>query len=213
LSIIVRLAEHRDEALRRAGLSLRAGELVVVPTDTVYGLAADAFNASATNAVFDVKSRPRALPLPVLVSRPKQAWALCDSVPPGAAELAGEFWPGALTMILPQTPDLSWDLGESNGTIAIRMPNHPDLLDLLEMVGPLAVTSANLSGEPTPPRIEEIQERLGEQIAVYVDGGAARRKTGSTIVDLARAHPVIVRSGPIPAREIERALGVKIARA
>jgi tRNA threonylcarbamoyl adenosine modification protein (Sua5/YciO/YrdC/YwlC family) len=202
-----------DRALARARDVLRAGELVVVPTDTVYGVAADPFAAGATAKIFTLKNRPRSLPLPVLVSRPRQAWALCDSVPPGAAELAAAFWPGALTIVMPQTPDLDWDLGDNVGTIALRMPDQPQTLQLIEMTGPLAVTSANLSGEPTPPTVDEVRARLGDPVAIYLDGGPAREDKGSTIVDLARRRPAIVREGPIGREEIERAIGARLAPA
>jgi len=192
---------------------LQAGELVVVPTDTVYGVAADPFMPGATAKIFELKNRPRSLPLPILVSRPRQAWALCDSVPPGAAELVATFWPGALTLVMPQTPDLDWDLGEATGTIALRMPDHADMMALIEMTGPLAVTSANLSGERTPPDVVQIREQLGDAVAVYLDGGPSKEESGSTIVDLARRRPKIVREGPIGRDQIERAIGSRISRA
>ncbi len=213
VSEILSLAGDRYPALVRARDALRAGELVVVPTDTVYGIAADPFAPGATAKIFTVKNRPRALPLPVLISRPRQAWALCDSVPPGAAELAAAFWPGALTLVMPQTPDLDWDLGENVGTIALRMPDRAETLELIERTGPLAVTSANLSGELTPPDVEQIRARLGEDVAIYLDGGSAKGVEGSTIVDLARRRPAIVREGPIAKDAIERAIGARIARA
>lgn len=212
MSEILSLAVDRDAAIARASGVLRAGELVVLPTDTVYGLAADAFNREATARVFAAKRRPRALPLPVLVSRPRQAWALCANVPPNAVELAGAFWPGPITLILPQGPDLEWDLGDARGVLAVRMPAHDDLIALLEVVGPLAVTSANLSGEPTPRTVEEIRARLGDQVALYLDGGPSAMEGGSTIVDLTGSEPLIVREGPIPAADIERVLGAAVAR-
>lgn len=213
VSEILVLSLERDDALARAREALRAGELVVVPTDTVYGVAADPFAVGATAKIFELKNRPRSLPLPVLISRPRQAWALCDSVPPGAAELAAAFWPGALTMVLPQTPDLDWDLGDNVGTIALRMPNHADTLELIENTGPLAVTSANLSGEPTPPLIDDVKARLGDAVSIYLDDGPAREDKGSTIVDLARRRPTIVREGPISRDAIEKAIGARLARA
>ncbi|MGZ4138714.1 MAG: L-threonylcarbamoyladenylate synthase [Actinomycetota bacterium] len=213
MSLTLSLTTQRDEALARARDALQAGGLVVMPTDTVYGIAADAFTPGATARVFELKKRPRSLPLPILVSRPRQAWALCDSVPPGAAELVASFWPGALTLIMPMTPDLDWDLGDSRGKIALRMPDNADAIALIEMTGPLAVTSANVSGKPTPPDIEGIRARLGDEIAVYLDGGRAKEETGSTIVDLARRRPAIVREGPISRDAIERAIGAKLARA
>jgi L-threonylcarbamoyladenylate synthase len=213
LSEVLSLAGDRDVALARARDALRSGDLVVVPTETVYGIAADAFAPGATARVFELKKRPRKLPLPVLVSRPRQAWALCDSVPPGAAELVATFWPGPLTLILPQTPDLDWDLGDSRGTIALRMPDHADTLALLEMTGPLAVTSANLSGEPTPSTVVEIRSRFADAVAIYLDGGPASEESGSTIVDLARRRPAVVREGQISREQIERAIGAKISHA
>jgi tRNA threonylcarbamoyl adenosine modification protein (Sua5/YciO/YrdC/YwlC family) len=213
VSIVLSLTKDRDRAIKSAADAVRAGDLIVVPTDTVYGVAADAFTPGATDKVFALKQRPRSLPLPILVSRPRQAWAVCDSVPQPAAELAAAFWPGPLTLIMPQTPDLDWDLGDARGTIALRMPNHPDVLSLLEMTGPLAVTSANRSGEATPAGVDDIRARFGEAVAVYLDGGPAKEEIGSTIVDLARRKPAILREGPISAAEIERVIGSKIARA
>lgn len=204
--MIYDLAADRDAALRAAADELRAGGLVVVPTDTVYGLAADAFARGATAAVFEVKRRPRSLPLPVLVARPRTAWALASAVPAAAAELAAAFWPGPLTMILP-AGDLDFDLGNADGTIAVRMPAHPDLLALLESTGPLAVTSANLSGEPTPPTVAEVAERLGDRVRVYLDGGPSALEQGSTIVDLTAAVAKIVREGPISAEQVRAAIG------
>jgi len=213
MSEILSLATERDEALTRARMALRMGELVVIPTDTVYGVAADPFAVGATAKIFELKNRPRSLPLPILISRPRQAWALCDSVPPGAAELAAAFWPGGLTIVMPQTPDLDWDLGDNVGTIALRMPNHTDTLELIEATGPLAVTSANVSGEPTSPLIDEVRARLGDAVAIYLDDGPAKEDKGSTIVDLARRRPTIVREGPISRDAIEKAIGARLARA
>ncbi|MCA1830155.1 MAG: threonylcarbamoyl-AMP synthase [Actinobacteria bacterium] len=206
-AITVSLITDRDEAIKEAGLALRAGRLVVFPTDTVYGIAADAFNQAATSTIFRVKNRPRSLPLPVLVSRPRQAWALSSEVPPGALDLAGSFWPGALTMILKQADELEWDLGESRGTIAVRMPAHQDLIALLENVGPTAMTSANVSGEPTPRTVDEIRARLGDEVAVYVDGGPSSMDTGSTIVDLTGSVARVLREGPISSADVARAIG------
>jgi L-threonylcarbamoyladenylate synthase len=209
---IISIEQGRDAAITAAAGALRAGELVVFPTDTVYGLGCDAFNRDATAKIFDVKQRPRSLPLPVLVSRPRQAWALCAEVPPQALELAGAFWPGALTIVLPQTPDLSWDLGESRGTIAVRIPANEDLVSLLEIVGPVAMTSANISNEPTPADVAGVADRLGEGVGLYVDGGPAQADAGSTIVDLSRRTPRLIREGLIARSQIELVLGEKVTR-
>jgi L-threonylcarbamoyladenylate synthase len=204
---ILSLAGDREEALSSAAKELQAGGIVVFPTDTVYGVGGDAFNQFATAKIFEAKRRPRAMPLPVLVSRPRQAWALCSEVPGKAADLVAAFWPGALTLILPEADGLSLDLGETKGRIAVRMPAHDDLLDLIAMVGPLATTSANLSGAPTPSTVEEIARELGDDVGLYLDGGPARADVPSTIVDLTRWRPKIVREGAIPSAQVQRALG------
>lgn len=203
---ILDLSQDREEALRQAVGAIRAGELVVVPTDTVYGLAADAFTPQATARVFELKRRPTTLPLPVLVSRPKQAWALSVDVGAGALALADAFWPGALTMILRQSAELEWNLGETDGTIAVRVPDRRELLDILEVTGPLAVTSANVSGEPTPNEVASIADRFGDEVAIYLDGGTASGETPSTIVDMTAAVPVILREGAVGADRVRRVL-------
>jgi L-threonylcarbamoyladenylate synthase len=204
---ILSLARDRDDALEAAAKELQAGGVVVFPTDTVYGVGGDAFNQFATERIFETKRRPRAMPLPVLVARPRQAWALCSEVPQQAADLVAAFWPGALTLILPEADGLSLDLGETKGRIAVRMPAHDDLLDLIAMVGPLAATSANFSGSPTPSTVEQIAHELGDEVALYLDGGPAKAEVPSTIVDLTRWRPKITREGAIPAVDIDRALG------
>lgn len=201
---ILSLSDDREAALGRAASELRGGRLVVIPTDTVYGVAADAFNAFATAMVFAAKSRPRTLPLPILVAKPRDAWALTSEVPPAAAGLASAFWPGALTLVLPQAEGLEWDIGEGGGTVAVRIPDHPDTLDLLNRSGPLAVTSANRYGEPTPPTAARVAERLGHRVSVYLDGGPSRGDVPSTIVDLSGDAIRVVREGVIPRSEIER---------
>lgn len=210
MSQVVSLYEDRDAAVREAGLAVRRGGLIVFPTDTVYGLACDAFNREACAEIFAVKERPRALPLPVLVSRPRQAWALCSHVPQPAADLAAAYWPGPLTLVMPQTTDLEWDLGDADGTIAMRMPAHLDLIALLESVGPMATTSANLSGQPTPRTVEEIRDALGDKVAVYVDGGPARMETGSTIVDCSQPKIRVLREGSITIAEIAETINLPV---
>jgi len=213
MSEVFSLATDRDEAITRTVGALRAGELVVLPTDTVYGLAVDAFNKDATAMVFKTKMRPRELPLPVLVSRPRQAWGLCAHIPVAATALAAGFWPGALTMILPEMHEMSWDLGDSRGGVAVRMPAHDDLLSILEQTGPLAVTSANITGEPTPRSIEEVREKLGDAVAVYIDGGPSQHDFGSTIVDVTSTQTRMVREGSITLGDVERVIGTTVLRA
>jgi tRNA threonylcarbamoyl adenosine modification protein (Sua5/YciO/YrdC/YwlC family) len=207
VSRILSLSEDRDGAIGVAAKAIGEGSLIVFPTDTVYGVGGDAFNQFATSRIFDVKARSRSMPLPVLVSRPRQAWALCAEVPKAAAELAAAFWPGGLTLILPVADGLSLDLGESKGRIAVRMPAQDDLIELISIVGPLAATSANLSGIATPGSVKEIRSQLGDGVAVYLDGGPAGADTPSTIVDVARWRPKVVREGAISKADIEKALG------
>lgn len=203
---VLSLREDPEGSLHRAFAELRAGGVVVLPTDTVYGIAANAFDRQATARIFTIKRRPRSLPLPVLVSRPRQAWALCSDVPAYAAELAAAFWPGGLTLVLPMVDGLEWDLGDDpTGTVALRIPAHADLVRLLERIGPIACTSANVSGEPTPPTIEGIRDRLGSEVGVYLDGGPARSDQGSTIVDCTGREPRIIREGTISALQIRAA--------
>ena len=207
MSRVLSLSEDRDAALDAAAAEIRAGGIIVFPTDTVYGVGGDAFNQFATERVFEAKRRPRAMPLPVLVAWPRQAWALCSDVPRAAADLAAAFWPGGLTLILPAADGLSLDLGETNGKIAVRMPAHDDLIELIASVGPLAATSANISGSPTHSTVEEILASLGDGVGLYLDGGPAKADVPSTIVDCARLRPKVVREGAIPKKEIQRALG------
>lgn len=203
--MIVSLERARDDALKAAAAELRAGGLIVTPTDTVYGLAADAFAKDATARIFALKQRPRSLPLPVLVARPRTAWALAASVPNAAVELAAAFWPGPMTIIIP-AGEMDWDLGAADGTLAVRMPAHPDLLALLEEVGPLAVTSANRTGQPTSPYAEGCAAVFGAEVGVYLDGGRAPADTGSTIVDVTGPEPRVLRAGPIDAAAVQGAL-------
>jgi L-threonylcarbamoyladenylate synthase len=205
VSRVASLSDGRS-ALEDAAKELRAGGAIVFPTDTVYGIGADAFNQFATARIFQAKQRPRVMPLPILVARPRQAWALCATVPKEATELVAAFWPGALTLILPEADGLSWDIGETRGRVAVRMPAHDDLLELILMVGPLAATSANRSGSPTPRNLQEIAASLGNEVALYLDGGPAPGDVPSTIVDLTRRRPKVVREGAIPAADIEKTL-------
>lgn len=205
-SLIVSLAADREGALEAAAKELDAGGVVVFPTDTVYGVGADAFNPEATARVFAAKQRPRSMPMPVLVARPRQAWALCSEVPRAAQVLVAAFWPGPLTLILPEADGLSWDLGETRGGVAVRMPAHDDLLELIGMIGPVAATSANLSGSPTPSTVTQIAAELGDGVSLYLDGGPARGEVPSTIVDLSRWRPKVTREGAIPRDAIDEAL-------
>lgn len=207
MSELISLIDERDRGIARAAEVLRMGELVAAPTDTIYGLLGDAFKPWATAKIFEIKQRPRSLPLPILVCRPKQAWALCGAVPDVALKLAAAFWPGALTLVLQENPELDWDLGERTGTIAVRMPAHEDLLEIIAMVGPVAGTSANPSGVPTAADAEGVRASLGDAVALYLDGGPSPGDAGSTIVDVTGDEPKILREGPISTGQIHEAAG------
>lgn len=170
--------------MRLAKASLGRHELVVLPTDTVYGIGCDAFSAKGVAALLAAKGRGRQSPPPVLIPNIATMRALAESVPDAALALANTFWPGALTIILRSQPSLTWDLGETKGTVALRMPDHKIALALLEEVGPLAVSSANLTGEPAAVTCAQAEGYLGKSVKVYLDGGPSPKGEASTIVDL-----------------------------
>ena len=170
--------------LRLARQALGRGDLVVLPTDTVYGVAADAFNPSAVQKLLDAKGRGRTSPPPVLVPSIETLDALAEHVTPEMRSLAEAFWPGGLTIVVPARTTLAWDLGDTNGTAALRMPDHAIPLELLRESGPLAVSSANLTGKPAALTATEARDALGDRIAVYLDSGeSSGSRVGSTIVD------------------------------
>lgn len=197
--------EDRTEAVRAAAAALRAGDLVVLPTDTVYGVAADAFDREGTAKVFRAKHRSRSFPLPVLVRSPKQVIGLVTTVPDAAERLMAAYWPGPLTIVVPSDPNLTWDLGDDEGTVALRMPMDEVTLQVIREVGPLAVTSANRSGQPPARTADEARQSLADAVAVYVDGGPRTDAAPSTIVDLTRAEPHVLREGSVSG---EQALAV-----
>lgn len=171
-------------AARAARQALGRGELAVMPTDTVYGIAADAFTPQAVERLLEAKGRGRQSPPPVLIPNTATLGALAAEVVEPVRALAEAFWPGALTIVLPANPGLDWDLGDTGGTVALRIPNHPLALELLHETGPLAVSSANRTGEPAARRIDDARRMLGDSVAVYLDAGEVSGDgTASTIVD------------------------------
>lgn len=171
-------------AARAARQAIGRGELVVLPTDTVYGLAADAFSPEAVQRLLDAKGRGRQSPPPVLVPNTATLAALAAEVPAAAAALAEAFWPGPLTIVLLANPSLSWDLGDTGGTVALRIPDHELTLELLRETGPLAVSSANLTGESAARTADAARRMLGDAVAIYLDAGESPGDgTASTIVD------------------------------
>lgn len=171
-------------ASRAARQAIGRGELVVLPTDTVYGVAADAFSPEAVQRLLDAKGRGRQSPPPVLIPNTSTLEALAAEVPVAARALAEAFWPGPLTIVLHANPSLSWDLGDTGGTVALRIPDHGLALEVLQETGPLAVSSANRTGEPAARTVAEARRMLGDRVAVYLDAGEAPGDgTASTIVD------------------------------
>ena len=205
--------------MRLARAAIGRGELVVIPTDTVYGVAADAFNPAAVTRLLDAKGRGRTSPPPVLIPGVETLDALAETVPDEVRALVAEFWPGGLTVILPARDSLAWDLGETRGTVALRVPSNRVVLELLAETGPLAVSSANLTGQPAAMTAAEAEGMLGDSVAVYLDDGTAGTGyegfdagTGSTIVDatgLVRSTGKlrIVRSGVIADEAIREIVG------
>ncbi|MFE0700960.1 L-threonylcarbamoyladenylate synthase [Streptomyces sp. NPDC058872] len=189
--------EQKAAGLLEAGAAVRRGELVVLATDTVYGVAADAFSPQAVAALLAAKGRGRHKPSPVLVDSPAALQQLTDGLPQPAEALIRAFWPGGLTLVVRHRTSLDWDLGETGGTVAVRMPDHPLALDLLSATGPLAVSSANLTDRPSPQECAEARRMLGESVAVYLDGGRTPGAVSSSIVDLSGAQPLLVREGTL----------------
>jgi tRNA threonylcarbamoyl adenosine modification protein (Sua5/YciO/YrdC/YwlC family) len=193
---------ERAEGLAAAVDSIRRGELVVLPTDTVYGIGADAFQPDAIDALLTTKGRGRDMPVPVLVG----SWTGLDGlmllVQPSVRELVEAFWPGGLTLVVEHAPSLAWDLGDTRGTVAVRMPLHPVALELLAQTGPLGVSSANRTGQPPPVTAEEARDQLGYPVAVYLDGGPSGEPVPSTIVDVTGDVPRVLRLGAVSLDEL-----------
>ena len=188
---------QRTDGLAAAATAVLSGELVVIPTDTVYGIGADAFSPAAVSRLLAAKGRGRDMPPPVLVGTVRAAAALVDDLGPDGQRLVDEFWPGGLTIVCRAARTLSWDLGETKGTVAVRMPEDPVALDLLRETGPMAVSSANLSGSPSAMTAEEARDQLGESGSVYLDGGKVPGGVASTILDLTGPQPRLLRRGAI----------------
>ena len=185
--------------------ALQSGELVVLPTDTVYGIAADAFSPMAVNLLLAAKGRGRDLPVPVLVGSWRTLDGLVDELGPLARRMVEAFWPGPLTLVVRAAPSLAWDLGETRGTVAVRMPQQPVALDILTQTGPLAVSSANRSGLPPAVEAGEAERQLGASVRVYLDAGPLGDPVPSTIVDLTGDHARVLRVGALdlaPLREL-----------
>jgi L-threonylcarbamoyladenylate synthase len=200
--------EQRSRGIATAVGALKNGGLVVLPTDTVYGVGADAFDSTAVAALLSAKGRGRDMPVPVLVGSWHTIDGLALSVPTATRDLVRAFWPGALSLVVRQAPSVLWDLGDARGTVMLRMPLHPVAIELLREVGPMAVSSANVSGRPPAVDAENARGQLGDLVDVYLDAGPSAQQAASTILDLTGADPRILRSGPVSAERIAEVLGV-----
>lgn len=202
--------------MRKSKQAIAKGDVVVLPTDTVYGIGCDAFSAEAVSKLLETKGRGRQSPPPVLIKDAGVMHALAEFVPETAVKLANAFWPGALTMILKSQPSLSWDLGETEGTVALRVPDHKIALALLEETGPLAVSSANLTGEPAATTAQAAVDYFADKVAVYLDAGPAAKSEASTILDLTALGPDdegsirVVRQGALSLERIRSVVGEKL---
>lgn len=194
--------DARAAGLAAASAAVGAGRLVVLPTDTVYGLGADAFTPSAVAALLQAKGRGRDMPVPVLIGTMRTLDGIAARLSDAARELVDAFWPGGLTLVCHQQPSLRWDLGDSAQTVAVRMPLHPVALDLLKSTGPMAVSSANRTGMPAATSVEAARSQLGNDVEVYLDSGPTADTVASTIVDVTGSRPRILRVGAVSVEDI-----------
>ncbi len=190
---------QRSEGLTAAQRAISLKQCVVLPTDTVYGIGADAFSPQAVATLLASKGRGRNMPPPVLIPRIQTLDGLATDVHPDARRLAEAFWPGGLTLICHAQPSLTWDLGDTLGTVALRMPDDDIALALLTLTGPLAVSSANRTGQPAATTASDAASQLAESVAVYLDAGPRTDAdgTGSTIVDATGETLRVVRQGTL----------------
>lgn len=198
---------ERPTGLEQAADAVRRGELVVLPTDTVYGLGTDAFSPDAVGGLLAAKGRGRDMPVPVLVGSPRTLDGIATHLNGAARSLVEAFWPGGLTLVATAQPSLRWDLGDTGGTVAVRMPLHPVAIELLLATGPMAVSSANISGRPPATTVDEAVEQLGEEVAVYLDGGPSGEPVPSTIVDVTGEVARVLRAGAVSVEALREVAG------
>jgi L-threonylcarbamoyladenylate synthase len=188
---------ERKDGIAAAIDAVRRGDLIVMPTDTLYGIGADAFTPLAVDALLSAKQRGRDMPVPVLVGSRRTLDGLVMAVPPSVHDLVDAFWPGPLTIVVEQAPSLAWDLGDADGTVAVRMPLHPVALEVLDATGPMAVSSANVSGQPPATTAEQAWDQLGWLVEVYLEAGSIGAPVASTIVDVTGEVPRVLRQGAL----------------
>jgi len=208
---VTRTYDCRDHAEREQGIAaaidaVRRGDLVVLPTDTVYGLGADAFSPTAVQTLLAAKRRGRDMPVPVLVGSWHTIDGLVSNVKPSVRQLVEAFWPGGLTLVVEHAPSLAWDLGDTDGTVAVRMPLHPVALEVLNATGPMAVSSANVSGEPPATTADAARDQLGWLVEVYLEAGECGDPVASTIVDITGEVPRVLRAGAVSLDELREVL-------
>lgn len=215
--------ETLGDAIATANSAIGAAKTIVIPTDTVYGIATDAFSVEGVGNLLAAKGRTRQMPPPVLIYDQSVLPGLADEISEDARALATEFWPGALTLIFYSQPSLNWDLGETQGTVALRVPNDPVAIELLKNLGPLAVSSANKTGRPAATTAQEAMAQLGDDVAVIFDGGPrpenrpegfeAKDALPSTIVDCTSDRLVVVREGAISVERLREVVPGVLTRA
>ena len=203
------LLAQDSETLARALVVLQSGGLVAFPTDTVYGVGALAFNGAAVGRIYAAKDRPMGKAIPVLIGDPSDLAKVTLETPGAAVRLAARYWPGPLTLVVPKHPDLPETVSVTP-TVGVRVPDHTMARALLLAAGPMAVTSANLSGQPSPSTAQEVFVQLGGRIALIIDGGKAPGGVPSTVVDCSGPEPLILRAGPILKDEIWAVLGLSL---
>jgi tRNA threonylcarbamoyl adenosine modification protein (Sua5/YciO/YrdC/YwlC family) len=200
-------ASERATGLEVATSAVKRGDLVVLPTDTVYGLGTDAFDPEAVAGLLEAKGRGRDLPVPVLVGTIQTLDGIATGLSDVARALVEGFWPGGLTLVARVQPSLQWDLGETGGTVAVRMPLHPVAIELLKSTGPMAVSSANRSGQRPATTVDEAVDQLGESVSVYLDGGPSGAPVPSTIVDVTLEVPRVLRVGDVTVESLREVAG------
>ena len=198
--------EEREAAIEAASLAVQRGRLVVLPTDTVYGIGADAFDPAAVRALLAAKGRGREMPPPVLISAATTVDALAVRIPGYARALIDAFWPGPLTLVCHQQGSLQWDLGDTRGTVAVRMPDHEIAREILERTGPLAVSSANRTGMPAATDADQVEQMLGEEVDVIIDAGESPGGEASTIVDVTGSQGRVLRRGALSLERLNEVL-------
>ena len=201
------LPGERPVGIEQATDAVRRGELVVLPTDTVYGLGTDAFSPEAVGDLLAAKGRGRDMPVPVLVGSPRTLDGIATRLGTAARALVEAFWPGGLTLVARAQPSLQWDLGDTGGTVAVRMPLHPVAIELLQATGPMAVSSANTTGHPPATTADEAVQMLGDAVSVYLDGGPSGEPVPSTIVDVTGDVPRVLRAGALDVELLREVAG------